>query len=156
MNKKLILLLLAPTIIILIIVIKYLNHKTGIMICTYENKNDVYHISSLYKVEFKEQVVTNLYTEEVITSDEAKMLSDYKASLDLIYSKYKNLKYYDNSVIIKDNKLISKTNINYKKIDISKFKSLDKNNRKLLTNNKLKLKTIKKIYKDKGARCTYK
>lgn len=130
--------------------------KNGLMICTYTSSNDIYKINTKYEIKFKNRIVSNLYTEEIIEASDEKMLNEYKTSLDLVYSKYSNLKYYDNSVTIKNNKLISKTNINYKKLDISKFIALDKNNRKLLTNNKLELKKLKKTYTDSGARCTYK
>lgn len=130
--------------------------KNGLMICTYTSSNDIYKINTKYEIKFKNRIVSNLYTEEIIEASDEKMLNEYKTSLDLVYSKYSNLKYYDNSVTIKNNKLISKTNINYEKLDISKFIALDKNNRKLLTNNKLELKKLKKTYTDSGARCTYK
>ncbi len=143
-------------IIISIILLGIINPKNGTMICTYTNKTDIYNISTKYEIKFTDRIVNNLYTEEIIEADDEKMLSEYKTSLDLVYSKYLNLKYYDNSVSIKGNKLVSKTNINYKKIDISKFIAIDNSNRKLLTNNKLELKKLKKAYREKGARCTYK
>lgn len=158
MNKKVIfsfLILVIITIsVVLLLNIIYL--KNGLMICTYTSSNDIYKINTKYEIKFKNRIVSNLYTEEIIEASDEKMLNEYKTSLDLVYSKYSNLKYYDNSVIIKNNKLVSKTNINYQKLDISKFIALDKNNRKLLTNNKLELKKLKKTYTDSGARCTYK
>lgn len=158
MNKKVIfsfLILVIITIsVVLLLNIIYL--KNGLMICTYTSSNDIYKINTKYEIKFKNRIVSNLYTEEIIEASDEKMLNEYKTSLDLVYSKYSNLKYYDNSVTIKNNKLVSKTNINYQKLDISKFIALDKNNRKLLTNNKLELKKLKKTYTDSGARCTYK
>lgn len=158
MNKKVIfsLLILAIITISVVLLLNIIYPKNGLMICTYTSSNDIYKINTKYVIKFKNRIVSNLYTEEIIEASDEKMLNEYKTSLDLVYSKYSNLKYYDNSVTIKNNKLISKTNINYQKIDISKFIALDKNNRKLLTNNKLELKKLKKTYTDSGARCTYK
>lgn len=158
MNKKVIfsLLILAIITISVVLLLNIIYPKNGLMICTYTSSNDIYKINTKYEIKFKNRIVSNLYTEEIIEASDEKMLNEYKTSLDLVYSKYSNLKYYDNSVTIKNNKLVSKTNINYQKIDISKFIALDKNNRKLLTNNKLELKKLKKTYTDSGARCTYK
>lgn len=158
MNKKVIFSLLVLVIITIsvVLLLNIIYPKNGLMVCTYTNSNDIYKINTKYEIKFKNRIVSNLYTEEIIEASDEKMLNEYKTSLDLVYSKYSNLKYYDNSVTIKNNKLISKTNINYEKLDISKFIALDKNNRKLLTNNKLELKKLKKAYTDSGARCTYK
>lgn len=158
MNKKVIFSLLVLVIITIsvVLLLNIIYPKNGLMICTYTSSNDIYKINTKYEIKFKNRIVSNLYTEEIIEASDEKMLNEYKTSLDLVYSKYSNLKYYDNSVTIKNNKLVSKTNINYEKLDISKFIALDKNNRKLLTNNKLELKKLKKTYTDSGARCTYK
>lgn len=158
MNKKVIFsfLILVIITISVALLLNIIYPKNGLMICTYTSSNDIYKINTKYEIKFKNRIVSNLYTEEIIEASDEKMLNEYKTSLDLVYSKYSNLKYYDNSVIIKNNKLVSKTNINYQKLDISKFIALDKNNRKLLTNNKLELKKLKKTYTDSGARCTYK
>lgn len=158
MNKKVIFSFLILVIITIpvVLLLNIIYPKNGLMICTYTSSNDIYKINTKYEIKFKNRIVSNLYTEEIIEASDEKMLNEYKTSLDLVYSKYSNLKYYDNSVTIKNNKLVSKTNINYQKLDISKFIALDKNNRKLLTNNKLELKKLKKTYTDSGARCTYK
>lgn len=158
MNKKVIFsfLILVIITISVVLLLNIIYPKNGLMICTYTSSNDIYKINTKYEIKFKNRIVSNLYTEEIIEASDEKMLNEYKTSLDLVYSKYSNLKYYDNSVIIKNNKLVSKTNINYQKLDISKFIALDKNNRKLLTNNKLELKKLKKTYTGSGARCTYK
>lgn len=150
------LLIIIILIILSIILLNLIYPKSGIMICTYNNTNDIYKISTKYEIEFKNRLVNNLYTEEIIEASDEKLLKEYKTSLELVYSKYANLKYYDNSVTIKNNKLVSKTNINYQKININKFVALDNNNRKLLTNNKLELKKLKKTYTGNGAKCTYK
>ncbi len=156
MTKKTIYIIITILIITTIVFLySFLNPKNGLMICTYKSTNDVYNISTKYEVKFKNRVVTNLYTEEIIKADDKKMLREYKTSLDLVYSKYSDLKYYNNTNEIIDNTLVSKTKINYQKIDISKFIALDNSNRKLLTNNKLELKKLKKTYQANGARCTY-
>jgi uncharacterized lipoprotein YehR (DUF1307 family) len=125
------------------------------MICTYSATADVYAIKTKYIVTFKNKIVKNIYTEETLTKYDDKVLNDYKTTLDSLYQPYSKLKYYDYSVELKDNQVTSKININYEKLDINKFISIDSNNKKILTNNKVMIKTIKKIYKNNGARCTY-
>ena len=83
------------------------------------------------------------------------MLNEYKTALELVYSEYNNLEYYDNTVTLKDNKLTTITKVNYEKLDINKFISIDKNNKELFNNNKVNLSTLKKIYKKNGAKCKY-
>ena len=143
-------------IITLIVLLVYFNkYRTNKMICTYSATADVYAIKTKYIVTFKNKIVKNIYTEETLTKYGDKVLNDYKTTLDSLYQPYSKLKYYDYSVELKDNQVTSKININYEKLDINKFISIDSNNKKILTNNKVMIKTIKKIYKNNGARCTY-
>lgn len=153
MKKKTILVTL---ILISIVVLVLTIYRSGTMVCTFNNKNDVYSINTIYSITFKKRIVTSILTEEIIQSNDEKMLEEYKISLDLLYSKYKKLKYYDNKTSIKNNQLVSITKINYQKINKNEFIKLDRNNRRLFTGNVIKLKTLQKIYKENGAKCTYK
>ena len=125
------------------------------MICTYSTTTDVYAIKSKYVVTYKNKIVSNIYTEEIFTNNDEKSLKDYKSQLENLYQPYSSLNDYDYEIVLKDNQVISKININYGKIDIEKFKKIDTSNSKILTNNKVKINTIKKIYKNNGARCIY-
>ena len=156
MKKKILIITTIILIIILIVVgIYYTKYRTNKMICTYSIETDVYAIKSKYVVTYKNKIVSNIYTKEIFKNNDEKTLKNHKLTLDTLYQPYNNLKYYDYEVVLKDNQVISKTNINYKKIDIEKFKKIDSSNNKILTNNKVVLKTIKKIYKNNGARCIY-
>ena len=84
------------------------------------------------------------------------MLSDYKFSLETVYNKYNKLKYYDNAIILKDNTLTVKTNINYEKINIDIFIDIDNNIKKLLNKGNISVKKLKQTYKNNGAKCIYK
>lgn len=140
------------SIVILVLTI----YRSGTMVCTFKSKNDIYSINAIYSITFKNRIATSILTEEIIQSNDEKMLVEYKTSLDLLYSKYKRLKYYDNKTSIKNNQLVSITKINYQKISKDEFIKLDRNNRRLFTGNVIKLKTLQKIYKENGAKCTYK
>ena len=125
------------------------------MICTYSAEADVYAMKTKYVVKYKNKVVNNVSTEEIFIKNDPTTLNEYKSTLENMYMPYNNLKYYDYSITIKDNQVISKTNINYKKIDMKKFIEIDSNNKSILTNNKVSIKKLKKIYKNNGARCIY-
>ncbi len=122
-------------------------HKSGKMKCVYTSTSDVIETSSIYLITYKNNIVNNLETREVIVSNDKNMLDEYKTALELVYSEYNGLEYYDNSVTLKKNKLTTITKVNYEKLDINKFISIDKNNKDLFTNNQVKLSTLKKIYK---------
>lgn len=130
-------------------------HKSGKMKCVYTSTSDVIETSSIYLITYKNNIVNNLETREVIVSNDKNMLDEYKTALELVYSEYNGLEYYDNSVTLKKNKLTTITKVNYEKLDINKFISIDKNNKDLFTNNQVKLSTLKKIYKKNGAKCRY-
>jgi uncharacterized lipoprotein YehR (DUF1307 family) len=154
MKKKLKLIFLIIILILLVIIIYFfLNPIKGTVICTYTNNNSSYKISTKYKINHYKDEVLYLSTKEVITSSDTDMLEEYKSSLELLYSKYNDLEYYNNSISLNNNKLVTITNINYKKLDFNKFIELDNGNKDILVNNKVSLKKIKKIYKENGARC---
>ena len=156
MKKKILFSSLIVIIVLLIVVFCIFKQKSGIMICTYRVENDVYKLQSHYEITYEENKVLNLLTKEIFTSSDEKMLSEYKTSLELIYSKYRDLKYYENTITMNENKLVSTTNINYQKLDTKAFIKIDSNNRKLMEDGAISLKKIKQLYQENGFRCTYK
>ena len=118
MNKKIILITFSSVLVILILIVSMikLHPSTGTMKCIYESKTDVMNIKSIYIVKFKDKVVENLTTKETMQLNDDESLEKYKTYFELLYSKYYGLNYYDNKVVLENKKLISTTNINYKKI----------------------------------------
>lgn len=157
MNKKIILITFSSVLVILILIVSMikLHPSTGTMKCIYESKTDVMNIKSIYIVKFKDKVVENLTTKETMQLNDDESLEKYKTYFELLYSKYYGLNYYDNKVVLENKKLISTTNINYKKIDKDKLISIDSNNKSLFTNDNVRLITLKKIYENNGAKCKY-
>lgn len=92
-------------------------------------------------------------TEEVTSSDDD-ILDEYEKAYKKIYKPYKNLKYYEHSLLREGNKLTSKAYINYGKVDMKKVYEIEgtENNVKL-TNGRIKLKDWKKFAKKYGAMC---
>lgn len=157
MNKKIILITISSVLVILILIVSMikLHPSTGTMKCIYESNTDVMNMESIYIVKFKDKVVENLTTKETMELNDEESLEKYKTCFELLYSKYYGLDYYENKVVLKNKKLISTTNINYKKIDKDKLISIDSSNKSLFTNDNIKLTTLKKIYENNGAKCKY-
>lgn len=156
MKKKILIPIIILILLLLIMVFLVTNnHKSGKMKCVYTSTSDVIETSSVYLITYKNNIVSKLESKEVIISNDENMLNEYKTTLELVYNEYNNLKYYDNSITLKDNKLETITKVNYEKLDINKFISINKSNKDLFTNNKVKLSTLKKIYKQNGAKCKY-
>ena len=156
MKKKLSVALTIICIISIIVLSVYYNkYRNNTMICTYSTTADVYSMKTKYVVKYKNGVVNNVQTEEIFTKYDEETLKEYKSTLENMYMPYSDLDYYDYSIVIKDNQVISKININYKKLDMNKFIEIDSKNKDILTNNKVAIKKLKKIYKNNGARCVY-
>ena len=154
-NKLLVTTTIICIILIIVISIYYNKYRNNTMICTYKTSADVYAMQTKYVIKYKNGIVNNVSTEEIFIKNDKETLKEYKDTLENMYMPYSNLKYYDYSIKIKDNQVISKININYKKLDMNKFIEIDSENKKILTNNKVTINKLKKIYKNNGARCVY-
>ena len=155
MKKKYLYISAIVLVILLIVSVNLLEPKSGQMLCTYKSSNDAMNVEMSYLITFKDKMVTNLKAKEVIESNDDKMLSEYKETLDMIYSIYNDLKHYDVEVLIKDKKLITNAVINYKNIDKDEFIDIDSSNENLYKGDKVPLDKLKNKYKSNGAKCRY-
>lgn len=144
-------------IIVIVLVTTYilLEPKSGVVLCTYNSEDNNMIVEMSYEITFKDKMVTNLNAKEVITSSDKELLEEYKESLDMIYSIYEDLKYYDIEVLIKDKSLITNAIINYKKIDKGEYTKIDSSSKSLYKGNKIPLYKLKNKFKNKGAKCRY-
>ena len=155
MKKKYLYISAIVLVILLIVSVNLLEPKSGQMLCTYKSSNDAMNVEMSYLITFKDKMVTNLKAKEVIESNDDKMLSEYKETLDMIYSIYNDLKHYDVEVLIKDKKLITNAVINYKNTDKDEFIDIDPSNENLYKGDKVPLDKLKNKYKSNGAKCRY-
>lgn len=155
MKKKYLYISAVVLIILSIVSVTLLEPKNGQMLCTYKSSNDAMNVEMSYLIEFEDKYVTSLKAKEVIESNDSKMLSEYKETLDMVYSIYNDLKHYDVEVLIKDKKLITNALINYKKIDKDDFVDIDPSNENLYKGDKVPLYKLKNKYKSNGAKCRY-
>lgn len=127
------------------------------MVCTLTKKDVVnkYDLKSTYKVNYTGEVVDNVETEEIITSDEAVVLETFETQLNDIYNAMKdNYGGYDINITNDGTKVTSLVKIDYSKLD---FKKLIEDNSTMKNyvnkDNRLTLDGIKTMYKAQGITC---
>ena len=125
----------------------------NVMTCTRSvNKNGM-KTSLNYKVYYEGDDVTRIKSEESIQMENNQSLKGYKEQIEKVYEPYKNAKFYNYNIAIRGNKLISKVDINYSKIDTNKLIEIDKANSQIITDGKIKVSSVKSLYEKLGATC---
>ncbi len=128
--------------------------ETGTMTCTMTTfPTEGITLSSTYTATYEDNIVTNLQTEEQITSEEKETLEIYKEKIEEIYQDYQNLEYYENKIKLKNNTLTSTTNINYQKVNTEKLIEIDNGNASIIKNGKVAIDDLKKMYQKNGCNC---
>lgn len=106
-----------------------------------------------YFADYKESYVTNIKSNEKIVSDNTSILETYKSKVEQSYEPFDDIEYYNYSVKIEGDTLISTTDIDYSKIDIEKVLEVDPTSSSLIKNGKININTLKKAYESMGATC---
>ena len=107
-----------------------------------------------YKIYYEGDYVKKTVSVEKITSSDKSILNKYKSSYESVFSKYKNIKYYDNVVKLNKNTVTSTTKIDYTKVDTDKILEIEGDNGNIYTKDgKVKLDTLIKTYKKYGSKC---
>ncbi len=106
-----------------------------------------------YKVNYKGDYVTTISIIEKVISDDEELLETYKEQVEAIYEPYDGIKYYDYSVEIEDDTLISKLDIDYSKIDTDKIIEIDSANKQMIKDGKVKLSDVESVYTQVGLSC---
>lgn len=106
-----------------------------------------------YFADYEGNYVTNIRSDERITSNDSTALETYKKSIEQTYAPFDNIEYYDYSVSIDGNTLISTTDIDYSRIDINKIIEIDSSSRTLIKNGKININDLKKVYESMGSTC---
>ena len=153
--KKKYLYIISIILVLIITSVLLIKPSSGKMLCTYKSNDNNMKTEMAYLITYKDNAVTSLKVKEMIESEDSNMLSEYKETLDMIYSIYNSLKHYDVEVLIKDKKLITNAVINYKNIDKDEFIDIDPSNENLYKGDKIPLDKLKNKYKSNGARCRY-
>lgn len=103
-----------------------------------------------YEVTYTGSYVDKVHTVEKLTSDNEQYLNQYKTLVEAGYSPYKDIKYYDYDIKVKNGMLTSTVDINYAKIDTDKMIEIDSNNSLLIKDGKVKLSDIQEMYEQLG------
>lgn len=133
------------------------NSEEKVKVCTSNTKDTTngYEVSSNYEIHYKGDVVKYVVTEEIVTSDNEDILDYFETTLTETYAQT-NETYggYENTVTKESNKVISKTKIDYTKMDLDQFVS-DNSVMKSYVNskNEITLDGAVSLYKDLGAEC---
>ena len=152
MKKKIIISIIVIISLVIVFIIG-MGKKNGVLLCTSTMIEDDVTIVTTYEVSYKDRIVTKLHSVEEIESDDSELLTNYRLLLESMYEPYVDLKYYSNKIIMKKDSLASITNVDYTKIDINKFKSIDSTNENLFDNGKIKIGKVRDMYEETGARC---
>ncbi len=144
------------TLILAIILIYNIKIYSGTLVCVNEFTEDNVSFKTTYQVEYNKKVVTKLISVETITTTDEDLIKDYKTNLEMMYLRYNEVPHYTNTISVKDNKLTSKTTINYKKIDLNKLIKIDSSFKEVIKDNKVSITKLKKQYTSTGAYCKYK
>ena len=123
------------------------------MTCTRTmNKNGI-KTNLTYKVIYQNNYVNKVHSEEVVETEASEILESYKKQVENMYSAYKEIKYYNCDIKIKDNRLTSIVDIDYSKIDTKKLIEIDSANGNIIKNGKIKVQDIKSLYEQLGTTC---
>lgn len=111
-------------------------------------------VRSSYIISHNNNIVYKLEKKEQIINKNTDTLNKFKSSIENNNREYNKMSHYKNKVIIKDDTLISITKINYRRLDLNKYVTIDKENKNIVSNNKVKLDKLLKQYKKLGLQCS--
>lgn len=122
--------------------------------CTLEMDQGSYKVKSEYVVTYDgNKNVVKVDSKEVVSSSDEAVLDQFEETVKAQLDQFSDVKYYDFSIDRKKGELIEKININYAKMDVDKFLSLNPTASSMFENGKVKYDTIISVYKSLGAKC---
>lgn len=126
----------------------------GMLKCSREGTLDGGTAKFSYEVSYKNGYITKLHSIEKVSSDDNSILDTYENAYKSIFTSYKDLKYYDNTITRKNNTVTSETTINYAKIDIDKLLEIEGSEDNVIEDGKVKVVTWKKFAEKFGTTCS--
>ena len=92
--------------------------KAGYLECSREGTTSSGEPFFNYRIKYKNDEILELNSVEGITTDDSQLLDEYEAA-------YKNLDYYESTVVRNDSSVARNTTINYEKIDIQELLEIE-------------------------------
>ena len=111
MKKILISITIIIFLMLTVIVCYNIKIYSGTLVCTNTYKEDEISFKTTYHVEYQKKYATKLVSIETITTSETQLLNDYKTNLEMMYLRFNEIPYYNNTISIKGETLTSKTTI---------------------------------------------
>lgn len=107
-----------------------------------------------YEIYYEDDYVKKTVSTETITSSSSDVLKSYKTSYESVFEKYKDINHYNNTVTTNANSVISKTTIDYTKVDYKKIIAIEGEKGNIFTKKgKVKLQTLIDTYEKYGSEC---
>lgn len=107
-----------------------------------------------YQIYYEDEYVKKTISKEVVTSSDEKTLKEYKDAFENVFSKYKDIKYYENEVTTTSGTVTSTTTIDYDKVDTAKIIEIEGEKGNIFTEDKkVKLQTLLDLYQKNGTEC---
>lgn len=142
---------LALTVLSLVLLTGCGKEKT--MTCTRTMNQNSINFDLKYEVEYSKNNVTRIKSTEMVKSSDKNVLESYKETVEKTYEPYKDVEHYNYNVEINEDTLISKTDLDYTKIDLDKMIEIDSANAQIIKDGKIKLEDIKNTYEAMGMIC---
>lgn len=129
--------------------------KLDVTKCSSISKQSNYTIKTTYKIESRKDIVEKVSINQIISSGDKNILNEFKNQLEEQYGSNKSLYgSYDYDVKIKNNTIVSKVIIDYKKLDMKKFVENNGAMKDYLNkDNEFTLGKAKKLYISTGNKC---
>lgn len=129
-------------------------NATGTLLCSRGGKGLGDSTADLsYEVNYKKGYLEKVHSIEKISSEDSSILDQYEDAYKNIFNKYKNLKYYENSIKREDNSVTSDTTIDYSKIDMNKLEEIEGNSQEIIKNGKIALSDWLTFASKVGTQC---
>lgn len=139
--------------ILLLVLVTGCSNSEKTLVCTRTANQGNAKMDLTYKASYSGKYVSKVTTTEKIQSSSAELLETYKTSVESLYSPYKDIEHYKYNVTIKDDTLISTTDIDYSKIDTDKLIEVDSANKQLIKDGKVNVEDLQQAYESLGAEC---
>lgn len=124
--------------------------KSGKTSCVLEKSTQNFDFKGTYNITFDNGMATYIYSREIVSIKDSSLLDQYEEKLKEEYAPYDSLDYYEYEISKYDQKVISTSSIDYKKIDLDKLSEITNQN---FNDDALKLSKIVASYKIMGAKC---
>ena len=166
-NKKLIILIIGVIVLAIVatIVVVFSGDKTEketnsgngtenkVTMCYSKQNEEEFNLTGTYKVTSKEGIVLLVESEEKVSFHDSDYRDLFKKTMEEMYADYNDLKYYDISIQVDGNNLISTTTIDYSRMDMDKMLEINPAMSSIIKNGKIKLDDLKLVYSMSGVSC---